>query len=220
MLFHTNNSIYLSHNDGQQVSHTPSMHCYGCVKKCLFGDAEACARKTCTGLECYIWPDNNSYLVEGIRHYFECVSDKYISQPVVIIDFSHKNITYFLNDSWLEQFKNMRLILVTDKKMTAIAHYWFYNDTLETTISSIIFYDDSAEEVATKLKKTFLAKTIKPSGSRPKLSQNEFSLFSFLFNGWTPKKIAYQNGTSVKNTYAMKNRIERKLGVSITRLRN
>ena len=46
----------------------------------------------------------------------------------------------------------MRLILVTDKKMTAIAHYWFYNDTLETTISSIIFYDDSAEEVSTKLK--------------------------------------------------------------------
>ena len=37
--------------------------------------------------------------------------------------------------------------------MTAIAHYWFYNDTLETTISSIIFYDDSAEEVSTKLKK-------------------------------------------------------------------
>ncbi|HID3223405.1 TPA: helix-turn-helix transcriptional regulator, partial [Enterobacter cloacae] len=144
--------------------------------------------------------------------------DKYISQPVVIIDFSHKNINYFLSENWLDQFKNMRLILVTDKKMTAIAHYWFYNDTLETTISSIIFYDDSAEEVSTKLKKTFLAKTIKPTGNRPKLSQNEYSLFSFLFNGWSPKKIAYRNGTSVKNTYAMKNRIERKLGVSITRL--
>ncbi|XPL49250.1 helix-turn-helix transcriptional regulator [Enterobacter cloacae subsp. cloacae] len=158
------------------------------------------------------------FLVEGIRHHFGEVNDKYISQPVVIIDFSHKNINYFLSENWLDQFKNMRLILVTDKKMTAIAHYWFYNDTLETTISSIIFYDDSAEEVSTKLKKTFLAKTIKPTGNRPKLSQNEYSLFSFLFNGWSPKKIAYRNGTSVKNTYAMKNRIERKLGVSITRL--
>lgn len=137
---------------------------------------------------------------------------------MVIIDFSHKNINYFLSDNWLDQFKNMRLILVTDKKMTAIAHYWFYNDTSDTTISSVIFYDDTAEEVATKLQKTFLAKTIKPAGSRPKLSQNEYSLFAFLFNGWTPKKIAYRNGTSVKNTYAMKNRIERKLGVSITRL--
>ncbi|STQ13978.1 regulatory protein LuxR [Enterobacter cloacae] len=98
------------------------------------------------------------FLVEGIRHHFGEVNDKYISQPVVIIDFSHKNINYFLSENWLDQFKNMRLILVTDKKMTAIAHYWFYNDTLETTISSIIFYDDSAEEVSTKLKKTFLAK--------------------------------------------------------------
>ena len=194
------------------------MHCYGCDKRCHFDNSALHEIKQCTGLEYYIWPDNNSFLVEGIRHHFTDVNDKYITQPVVIIDFSHKNINYFLSDNWLDQFKNMRLILVTDKKMTAIAHYWFYNDTSDTTISSVIFYDDTAEEVATKLQKTFLAKTIKPAGSRPKLSQNEYSLFAFLFNGWTPKKIAYRNGTSVKNTYAMKNRIERKLGVSITRL--
>ncbi|EPK4274202.1 helix-turn-helix transcriptional regulator [Enterobacter mori] len=214
----TNNPIYLSSTDRLPVCHTPSMHCYGCDKKCHFDNSALHEIKECTGLEYYIWPDNNSFLVEGIRHYFTNVNDKYITQPVVIIDFSHKNINYFLSDNWLDQFKNMRLILVTDKKMTAIAHYWFYNDTSDTTISSVIFYDDTAEEVATKLQKTFLAKTIKPAGSRPKLSQNEYSLFAFLFNGWTPKKIAYRNGTSVKNTYAMKNRIERKLGVSITRL--
>lgn len=214
----TNNPIYLSSTDRLPVCHTPSMHCYGCDKKCHFDNSALHEIKECMGLEYYIWPDNNSFLVEGIRHYFTDVNDKYITQPVVIIDFSHKNINYFLSDNWLDQFKNMRLILVTDKKMTAIAHYWFYNDTSDTTISSVIFYDDTAEEVATKLQKTFLAKTIKPAGSRPKLSQNEYSLFSFLFNGWTPKKIAYRNGTSVKNTYAMKNRIERKLGVSITRL--
>ncbi|MFQ3394503.1 hypothetical protein P9477_13740 [Enterobacter mori] len=214
----TNNPIYLSSTDRLPICHTPSMHCYGCDKKCHFDNSALHEIKECTGLEYYIWPDNNSFLVEGIRHYFTDVNDKYITQPVVIIDFSHKNINYFLSDNWLDQFKNMRLILVTDKKMTAIAHYWFYNDTSDTTISSVIFYDDTAEEVATKLQKTFLAKTIKPAGSRPKLSQNEYSLFSFLFNGWTPKKIAYRNGTSVKNTYAMKNRIERKLGVSITRL--
>ncbi|MBX8462371.1 hypothetical protein K5E19_18170 [Enterobacter sp. RIT637] len=214
----TNNPIHLSSTDRLPVCHTPSMHCYGCDKKCHFDNSALHEIKECTGLEYYIWPDNNSFLVEGIRHYFTDVNDKYITQPVVIIDFSHKNINYFLSDNWLDQFKNMRLILVTDKKMTAIAHYWFYNDTSDTTISSVIFYDDTAEEVATKLQKTFLAKTIKPAGSRPKLSQNEYSLFAFLFNGWTPKKIAYRNGTSVKNTYAMKNRIERKLGVSITRL--
>ena len=214
----TNNPIYLSSTDRLPVCHTPSMHCYGCDKKCHFDNSALHEIKECTGLEYYIWPNNNSFLVEGIRHYFTDVNDKYITQPVVIIDFSHKNINYFLSDNWLDQFKNMRLILVTDKKMTAIAHYWFYNDTSDTTISSVIFYDDTAEEVATKLQKTFLAKTIKPAGSRPKLSQNEYSLFAFLFNGWTPKKIAYRNGTSVKNTYAMKNRIERKLGVSITRL--
>lgn len=214
----TNNPIYLSSTDRLPVCHTPSMHCYGCDKKCHFDNSALHEIKECTVLEYYIWPDNNSFLVEGIRHYFTDVNDKYITQPVVIIDFSHKNINYFLSDNWLDQFKNMRLILVTDKKMTAIAHYWFYNDTSDTTISSVIFYDDTAEEVATKLQKTFLAKTIKPAGSRPKLSQNEYSLFAFLFNGWTPKKIAYRNGTSVKNTYAMKNRIERKLGVSITRL--
>ena len=214
----TNNPIYLSSTDRLPVCHTPSMHCYGCDKRCHFDNSALHEIKQCTGLEYYIWPDNNSFLVEGIRHHFTDVNDKYITQPVVIIDFSHKNINYFLSDNWLDQFKNMRLILVTDKKMTAIAHYWFYNDTSDTTISSVIFYDDTAEEVATKLQKTFLAKTIKPAGSRPKLSQNEYSLFAFLFNGWTPKKIAYRNGTSVKNTYAMKNRIERKLGVSITRL--
>lgn len=214
----TTNPIYLSRTDGQPAFHTPSMHCYGCDKKCHSGNNDLFENTDCTGLEYYIWPDKNSFLVEGIRHYFGDVNDKYVSQPVVIIDFSHKNINYFLSENWLDQFKNMRLILVTDKKMTAIAHYWFYNDTLETTISSIIFYDDTAEEVSTKLKKTFQAKTIKPTGNRPKLSQNEYSLFSFLFNGWSPKKIAYRNGTSVKNMYAMKNRIERKLGVSIKRL--
>lgn len=96
-----------------------------------------------------------------------------------------------------------------------IVYYWFYNDMLEIIISLIIFYDDSVEEVLMKLKKMFLVKMIKLIGNRFKLSQNEYSLFLFFFNGWLLKKIVYWNGISVKNIYVMKNCIECKLGVFI-----
>ena len=164
------------------------MHCYGCDKKCHFDNSALHEIKECTGLEYYIWPDNNSFLVEGIRHYFTDVNDKYITQPVVIIDFSHKNINYFLSDNWLDQFKNMRLILVTDKKMTAIAHYWFYNDTSETVISAVIFHDDVIEDIKTKINQSFMGKITRPSEKKAKLSANEYALFAELYKGQLPKK--------------------------------
>ena len=53
---------------------------------------------------------------------------------------------------------------------------------------------------------------------RAKLSANEYALFSELYKGQLPKKIAMKNATNVKNIYAMKIRIETKLGVPISRL--
>ncbi|KFC07101.1 RmbA family protein [Trabulsiella guamensis ATCC 49490] len=198
----------------------PLMYCYGCDEKCSIECARLRKYKDCNGLEFYIWPDNNSFLVEGMLPYFLDINDKLISQPVVIIDFNYKNIDYFLSKNWLDNFKRMRLILLSDKKTAAIAHYWFYNDTVDTIISSVIFHDDTSDEIVAKIRNTFLAKITKPSESRPKLSTNEFSLFSSLYNGELPKKIALKNETSVKNVYAMKKRIEQKLGVTITRLSN
>lgn len=196
------------------------MHCYGCNRKCTVECAKLHKNIDCDGLEFYIWPDNNPYLVEGILPYFCEISDKLISQPIVVIDFNHKNANYFLSKDWLENFKNMRLILVSDKKMTAIAHYWFYNDTMNTIISAVIFHDDTKEEIKIKIKTSFLAKITKPAENKPKLSANEYSLFTSLYKGELPKKIALRNESSVKNIYAMKKRIEHKLGVSISRFSN
>ncbi|WP_235501698.1 hypothetical protein [Trabulsiella odontotermitis] len=210
--FHSENKKY----DNKR----PLMYCYGCDRRCSTECAKLNKNKDCNGLEFYIWPDNNSYLVEGILPYVREVNDKLISQPIVIIDFNHKNIDCFLSKNWLDCFKNMRLILVADKKMTAIAHYWFYNDTVDTIISAVIFYDDTKDEIVAKVKNSFLAKITKPAENKPKLSTNEYSLFSFLYKGELPKKIALKNETSVKNVYAMKKRIELKLGVLISRLSN
>lgn len=195
----------------------PLMYCYGCDKKCNVEYAKLHKNTDCDGFEFYIWPNNNSFLVEGILPYLRGINDRLISQPVVIIDFNHINIGYFLSENWLNNFKGMRLILVSDKKMTAIAHYWFYNDTVDTIISAVIFHDDTKEDIENKMKASFLAKITKPSNDKPKLSSNEFSLFTFLYKGDLPKKIALKNESSVKNIYSMKKRIEHKLGVLISR---
>ncbi|MDS4039459.1 hypothetical protein RKI04_24875 [Citrobacter amalonaticus] len=200
------------------VNKTPLMYCYGCDRKCTINTPGQNRTQECNGFEFYIWPNNNSFLVEGILPYFLELSEKLILQPVVIIDFNHKNIRYFLSGEWLQSFKGMRLILVADKKMAAIAHYWFYNDTTETIISSVIFHDDKKDDIIQKIKDSFLGKVTRPSESKPRLSANEYALFSSLYRGELPKKIAQKNETSVKNIYAMKIRIEHKLGISISRL--
>lgn len=172
----------------------------------------------CTGAEFYIWPENNSFLIEGILQYFNNINAKIISQPIVVIDFNYKNIHYFLSNNWLDQFRHSRLILVTDKKMAAIAHYWFYNDTTETVISAVIFHDDITDDIKAKINQAFMGKITRPSEKKAKLSANEYALFAELYKGQLPKKIAMKNATNVKNIYAMKIRIENKLGVSISRL--
>ncbi len=75
----------------------------------------------------YIWPDNNTFLVEGIRHHFGGLMINIFRSRLSSSTSVAKNINYFYL-KLVESVQNARLILVTDKKMTAIAHYWFYND--------------------------------------------------------------------------------------------
>ncbi|WP_409247859.1 hypothetical protein [Enterobacter hormaechei] len=202
---------HIEHNDN-------TMRCYGCMNKCVFPSFRTEQQGECNGSEFYIWPENNSFLIEGILQYFNNITVKIISQPIVVIDFNYKNINFFLTNSWLDRFKNARLILITDKKMAAIAHYWFYNDTSETIISTVIFHDDIIDDIKFKIRQSFLGKITRPSEKKAKLSANEYALFSELYKGQLPKKIAMKNATNVKNIYAMKIRIENKLGVLISRL--
>ncbi|MEA3841761.1 hypothetical protein VBL27_24380 [Enterobacter cloacae] len=208
------NIITIKQNENDNYT----MRCYGCVHKCAYASIRSTKCDECSGTEFYIWPENNSFLIEGILQYFSDINSKIISQPIVVIDFNYKNINYFLSNNWLAQFRNSRLILITDKKMTAIAHYWFYNDTADTIISTVIFHDDLAEDIKMKISQSFMGKIIRPSEKRAKLSANEYALFSELYKGQLPKKIAMKNATNVKNIYAMKIRIETKLGVPISRL--
>lgn len=197
-----------------------TMHCYGCINKCAYSSIQTQKHNECSGIEFYIWPENNSFLIKGILQYFSSINSKIISQPVVVIDFNYRNINFFLSNNWLDKFKNTRLILITDRKMAAIAHYWFYNDTSETIISTVIFHDDMAEDIKMKVSQSFLGKITRPSEKRAKFSANEYALFVELYKGQLPKKIAMKNSTNVKNIYAMKIRIETKLGVPISRLAN
>ncbi|MFK0372184.1 hypothetical protein ACIQT3_18705 [Enterobacter sichuanensis] len=195
-----------------------TMRCYGCIHKCAYASIRTAKHDECCGTEFYIWPENNAFLIEGVLQYFTEINTKIISQPIVVIDFNYKNINYFLSNNWLAQFKNTRLILIADKKMAAIAHYWFYNDTTDTIISTVIFHDDISEDIKMKVSQSFMGKIIRPSEKRAKLSANEYALFAELYKGQLPKKIAMKNATNVKNIYAMKIRIETKLGVPISRL--
>ena len=185
---------HIEHNDN-------TMRCYGCMNKCVFPSFRTEQQGECNGSEFYIWPENNSFLIEGILQYFNNITVKIISQPIVVIDFNYKNINFFLTNSWLDRFKNARLI-----------------DTSETIISTVIFHDDIIDDIKFKIRQSFLGKITRPSEKKAKLSANEYALFSELYKGQLPKKIAMKNATNVKNIYAMKIRIENKLGVPISRL--
>lgn len=72
--------------------------------------------------------------------------------------------------------------------MAAIAHYWFYNDTSETIISTVIFHDDIIDDIKFKIRQSFLGKITRPSEKKAKLSANEYALFSELYKGQLPKR--------------------------------
>lgn len=110
--------------------------CLGCKNACLFKDKKV---DDCIGVEYYIWPQENQYLIDGMQEILFDSKERLIKQPVVFIDFNYHNLGLFLTDSWLDTFKGARLILLTDKVMEPIAHYWFYHDRADTVISAIIF---------------------------------------------------------------------------------
>ena len=81
--------------------------------------------------------------------------------------------------------------------MAAIAHYWFYNDTADTIISTVIFHDDR-RGYQNEDQPVLYGKNNTTFRKRAKLSANEYALFSELYKGQLPKKIAMKNATNVK----------------------
>ncbi|WP_339394136.1 helix-turn-helix transcriptional regulator, partial [Brevibacterium metallidurans] len=115
-------------------------------------------------------------------------------------------------------FKGARLVLLTDKIMEPVAHYWFYHDCAETVISTIIFYRDDRQVVSNKSKATLMGRVLRPDQGIKRLTEKEYALLSHLYHGETPKKIATKIGANVKSVYVTKLRVESKMGVRLNSL--
>ncbi|MDR9889177.1 hypothetical protein O7047_02875 [Pseudenterobacter timonensis] len=189
--------------------------CLGCKNACLFPEKKI---EDCPGVEYYIWPQDNQYLVDGIKEILFNSTDRLIKHPVFFIDFNYHNLGLFLSDNWLDPFKGTRLVLVTDKVMEPIAHYWFYHDRIDTVVSAIIFNNDNLQVVSSKSRSTFKGQVLRPEKGIKKLTDKEYALLSHLYHGESPKKVATKMGINVKSVYVAKLRIELKLGVSLYNL--
>ncbi|CAM6642456.1 LuxR C-terminal-related transcriptional regulator [Citrobacter sedlakii] len=168
----------------------------------------------------YIWPADNRLLAKGLSGILASLRpwSKVGDRDIIFVDISVQTFHAIIIEEWFMSFRNCRLILVCDKKMTPFAHYW-YLKMLTLGISGTIIYPmDTMDEIVKKISSVINGFPIITNAKIPFVSLREFNIMKLIFSGADIEKIASFCNVTVKTVYAYKSKIERKIMIPINRI--
>lgn len=153
----------------------------------------------------YIVVSNNPFFNYGIS----CALSNINKKPrglMYFVDFTSDLFEYYLYANWMNDYPaGASLILLTDKRMCALANYWFYHHLPHIKICAVVF--DNMQIIYDVLS----GSVVYPQRAEIKLSDYEYIILRKICEGVRIKKIAHLINKSPKTIYTFKNRIEAKL---------
>lgn len=174
-----------------------------------YKEDDACESERCNT---YVIVSDNSLFNNGICGVVNGINKK-ISGLFYFIDFNSDFFKYYLQSSWMNDYPTgSKIIIFTDRRMRALANYWFYHHLPHVTICAVI-YDNIRI-----IHDVFSGNVIFPQKAASKLSDYEYIILRKICEGICIKKIAHLINKSPKTVYTFKNRIEAKLHSKIKRL--
>lgn len=198
------------------MAHTieKTLSCMGCGLGCRINYDGYTKMDFCTDKKLIVWPEDNYYFKLALNELIFKSCPCYLSEGVVVIDFSIRNIALFINDEWLKFLRQtaMSIILVADRRMVAIANYWFRESD---NIKAIIKTEDGIEEFTKEFKKILCGRCC-IRVKAPAVTAREMYVLNMISHGINTNEIATKLNCSVKNVYVHKSALKKKMGDNIT----
>ncbi|EMH4162986.1 response regulator transcription factor [Pluralibacter gergoviae] len=134
----------------------------------------------------------------------------------IFVDFSFHNLALFSNSDWITHLSRstLRLVLVTDSRMEALATYWQRHCSAITTV---LYSDNDRHVIASKIKKAISGLQTKET-RRKKLTEYEVSVLQRLLRGEAVKDICYELEANRNSIYNVIRSLKNKLGGSLYHL--
>lgn len=191
------------------------VHCQGCSVKCKILPEQDFRASQCLNSRVCIWPEVSVFFDVGVRSIINSISIITSSSGFVFVDFSWRNIRFFMNDEWVRYLAstNLKVILLTDKPMTALANYYKKN---EERVSEVLYLSEGLGTALMNFKKIFIGLPLFRMCGRILTKKEKEVLYLTLKNKGV-SDISTEMSLHVKSVYNIRQRIEGKIGMKIRR---
>jgi DNA-binding CsgD family transcriptional regulator len=189
---------------------TEKPFCLSCHFHCEIDDEPSIKMRNCMEKQYCVWPAGNEYLKAGVINSLINTHYNFLSSGFIFIDFSRYHIKLFLTDAWIRHLtrSGLRLIVIADKTMEALAAYW-HNHSPQ--IATVIYANDSRLIIAKKIESTFSGRRIDDIRRR-RLTPVELSVLNLLLSETSITEIAARLDISAKRAYSIKGSMQKKMG--------
>jgi len=186
----------------------------GCGLGCRISYDENMKIDFCTDKKLFVWPEDNHYFRLALNELIFKRCPCYLSEGVIVIDFSFRNVALLINDEWLKFLSktDMSIVLISDRRMIAIANYWLKQSS---SIKAIIRTDDGIAGFTEELKKILCGRSC-IRVKAPAATAREMHVLSMISLGRNTHEIATKLNCSLKSVYVHKSALKKKMGNDIT----
>lgn len=192
------------------------LRCISCQLHCELLPIPDLLSHQCLERQYCIWPNDNNFLYEGVASLLLSPDINVLGNGFIFVDFSFHNLALFSNSDWITHLSRstLRLVLVTDSRMEALATYWQRHCSAITTV---LYSDNDRHVIASKIKKAISGLQTKET-RRKKLTEYEVSVLQRLLRGEAVKDICYELEANRNSIYNVIRSLKNKLGGSLYHL--
>lgn len=192
------------------------VRCISCELSCQLFPDNAVRSQYCGNASFAVWPIGNHFLQLAVANKILRGNKNHLLRGFIFVDFSMYNLRVLADPQWIEHLAitNMHIVLISDRKLEALANYLFahYDE-----IKGIIYSDDNDAVLQEKINHLFSGRRVNSRRGNT-LNTVEFTLLNRFMSGVCLQEIIKTDSIDVKKIYVHKIRLERKLGTSIHKI--
>lgn len=192
------------------------LRCISCQLNCELLPAPSLSSHQCLERQYCIWPNGNNFLYEGVASLLLSPHINVLGYGFIFVDFSFHNLALFSSSDWIMHLSQskLKLVLVTDSRMEALATYW---QRRCSSITTVLYSDNDRDVIADKIKKAISGLQTKET-RRKKLTEYEVTVLKLLLRGEAVKDICNELEAKRNSIYNVIRSLKNKLGGSLYNL--
>lgn len=193
------------------------VNCMGCSFNCSLDPENKMEEFLCEDRQLAVWPDLNYYFKRAIHDLVFKELTCYLSQGVIVVDFSVDNILFFINEKWTKKLHDsgMKIVLLSEQNMLPMANFWMAHSGFTW---SVVEVENSLPNVIDKIKRIMQGRQLHCRRT-PSLTEHEMGTLRLLAQGKSSQDIACIMSCDTRSVYRFQSSLCKKFG-GLNRLRD